>query len=131
MEQDRPYSKGLFNCYNHKWSRLRTRIRLVLVNINSITISKTALILFVVVVWISNQLLTFFSLFDDKRITLLSTLSKIDCKLIQMNESFLTETLLFRNWLFFLKKSTLILNGPIGYILSTEKFEETLLNMFE
>ena len=43
-------------------------------------------------------------LVDDKRITLLSTLNKIDCKLIETNESSLTETLLFGNSLFDLKK---------------------------
>ena len=42
----------------------------------------------------------------DKRITLLSNLSKIDCKLIEMNESSLTETVLFGNLLFDLKKKT-------------------------
>ena len=35
------------------------------------------------------------SLFDDKRITLLRTLNKIVCKLIETNESSLIETLLF------------------------------------
>ena len=34
-------------------------------------------------------------LFDDKRITLLSTQGKSDCKLKEMNESSLTETRLF------------------------------------
>ena len=67
------------------------------------------------------------SLFDDKKITLLSTLSKIDCKLIETNESFLTETLLFDNSLFDSKKNSLILNASIGYILSSERFEEPLL----
>ena len=43
-------------------------------------------------------------LFNDKRITFRSTLSKTDCKLIQANESSLTETLLFGNSLFDLKK---------------------------
>ena len=67
-------------------------------NINSITVFKTALILFVVVVWTLNQIITFFStVTDDKRITLLNTLSKIDNKLIETNESSLTETLLFGN----------------------------------
>ena len=41
-------------------------------------------------------------LFDEKRITLLSILNKIDCKLIETNES-------------------------IDYILSTERLEEALL----
>ena len=39
-------------------------------------------------------------LFDDKRIILLSTLSKIDRKLMETNESSLTETLLSGNSLF-------------------------------
>ena len=60
-----------------------------------------------------------FPLFDDKKITLLSTLSKIDCKLLEKNESSLTETLLFANSLFDLKKSSFIFNASIDYILST------------
>ena len=46
----------------------------------------------------------YWTLFNEKRITLMSTLSNIDCKLIEMNESSLTETLLFGNSLFDLKK---------------------------
>ena len=42
--------------------------------------------------------------FVDKTITLPSTLKKIDCKLIETNESSLIETLLFGNSLFDLKK---------------------------
>ena len=101
----------------------------VYVNINSITIFKTVLILFAVVVWISNQRLTFFSsLFDDKRITLLRTLNKIDCKLVEAMESSLTETLLFGNSLFDLKKNSLILSYAfIDYIIFTKRFEEALL----
>ena len=65
-------------------------------------------------------------LFDDKRITLLSTLNKIDCKLIETNESSLIETLLFGNSLFDLKKNSLILNASIDYILSTIRRSLTL-----
>ena len=43
-------------------------------------------------------------LFDDKRMTLLSTLNKTDCKIIETNESSLIETPLFGNSLFDLKK---------------------------
>ena len=56
----------------------------------------------------------------------MSTPSNIDCKLIEMNESSLTETLLFGNSLFDLKKP-LALNASIDYILSTGRFEELLL----
>ena len=65
-------------------------------------------------------------LFDDKRNTLLSTLSRIDCKLIETNESSLTETLLFGNSLFDSKNISLILNASIDYVLSTQRFEEPL-----
>ena len=86
-------------------------------NINSITVFKTALILFVVVVWTLNQIITFFStVTDDKRITLLNTLSKIDNKLIETNESSLTEILLFGNSLFDLKKDSLSLKGTLMQI---------------
>ena len=86
-------------------------------NINSITVFKTALILFVVVVWTLNQIIAFFStVTDDKRITLLNTLSKIDNKLIETNESSLTETLLFGNSLFDLKKDSLSLKGTLMQI---------------
>ena len=86
-------------------------------NINSITVFKTALILFVVVVWTLNQIITFFStVTDDKIITLLNTLSKIDNKLIETNESSLTETLLFGNSLFDLKKDSLSLKGTLMQI---------------
>ena len=50
-------------------------------SINLILIFKTLLIFFVVLVWMLNQILTFFlhcPLFHDKRITLLSTLNKLD-----------------------------------------------------
>ena len=61
----RPTPRSFFNCYNHKGIRLMTRPLgewAVYVDINSITIFKTALILLAVVVWISNQSLTFFCL---------------------------------------------------------------------
>ena len=62
-------------------------------------------------------------LFDDKRITLLSTLSKTDWKLIEMNQSSLIETLLFDNSLFDLKKTPLFLMHPLitFYLLKDSK----------
>ena len=44
------------------------------------------------------------ALFDDKRITLLRTLNKVDCKLVEAMESSLIKMLLFGNSLFDLKK---------------------------
>ena len=127
----RPTPRSFFNYYNHKGIRLMSRPLgewVVYVNINSITIFKTVLIPFVVVVWISNQRLTFSPLFDDKRIALLNTLNKIDCKLIVAMESSLIETLVFGIHCLIWKKNSLILSyASIDYILSTKRFEEALL----
>ena len=62
-------------------------------------------------------------LFDDKRITLLSTLNKTDCELIDTNESTLIETLLFGNLLFDFKKNSLFLMHPLItlYLLKDSK----------
>ena len=60
----RPTPRGFFNCYNHKGIRLTTRLHLGLSHLRENKFShnhKTVLILFAVVVWISNQRLTFFS----------------------------------------------------------------------
>ena len=65
-------------------------------------------------------------LFDDKRITLLRTLNKIDCKLIETNESSLIEALLFDISLLGLKEKSLTFNASIDYIFSTDRFEEAL-----
>ena len=53
-------------------------------------------------------------LFDNKRITLLRTLNKIDCQLIETNESSSKEILMFGNSLFDLKKNSLTLNASFG-----------------
>ena len=63
-------------------------------------------------------------LFDDRRITLVSTLNKTDCKLIETNESSLIETLLPGSSLFDLKKKTsLFLMHPLitFYLLKDSK----------
>ena len=48
--------------------------------------------------------------FNDERYTLLSTLNKIDCKLLKLTNSSLSQTLLFGNTLFDKEKHALILN---------------------
>ena len=70
-----------------------------------------------------------FLLFYDKRIILLSTLSKTDCKLIETNGSSLTETLLFGNSLFDLKKSIHI--HPLITFYPLKDSKNCYSNLFE
>ena len=65
--------------------------------------------------------------FNDERFTLRSTLNNIDYTLPELNESYLSQTLLYGNKLFDKEKKTHILNATVEYILSTERFEEPLI----
>ena len=65
-------------------------------------------------------------IFHDKRHTLLSTLNNIDSKILESNDCYLTQILLFGSISFDSETNTLVLNATIDYILSTERFEESL-----
>ena len=52
-------------------------------------------------------------------------MNNIDCKLLELTKSSLSQTLLYGNTLFDKTKNTLILNATTEYVLSTERFEET------
>ena len=65
--------------------------------------------------------------FNDERCTLLSTLNNIDCKLLELTKSSLSQTLLYGNTSFDKGKNTRIFNATVEYILSTERFEEPLI----
>ena len=98
----RPTPRGFFNCFNHKGIRLMTRLRLGLSHLREHKFNHN--FQNCINLRCSCGMDSSCALFDDKRITLLSTLNKTDCKLIETNESSLTETLLFGNSLFDLKK---------------------------
>ena len=65
-------------------------------------------------------------LFVNEKSTLFSTLSSLDCTLLDNTDSSLTQTLLFGNTSFKSNKNLKILIATIDYILSTKKFEEPL-----
>ena len=65
-------------------------------------------------------------IFHDKRHNLLSTLNKINSKLLESNDFYLTKTILFGSTSFDSETNMLVLNASIDYILSTERFKEPL-----
>ena len=75
-----------------------------------------------------NQLLITFSslMCIDERYALLNTIKSIDCRLLDMTETVLTKTLLFRNCSVDAQTNTQILNATIEYILTTKRFDESL-----
>ena len=112
----RPTPTSFFNCYNHKGIRLMTRLCLGLSRLREHRFNHSfqncinPLCSCAVDIESTSRFFIHCPLFDDKAITLLSTLNKVDCKLIETNEYSLIETLLFGNSLFDLKKNSLILS---------------------
>ena len=63
---------------------------------------------------------------NNDRSSILSTIRNIDCKLLEITDSSLTQTLLYGNPSFDIITNSLILNVTTGFILSTKRFEEAL-----
>ena len=55
-----------------------------------------------------------------------STLNNIDSKILESNDSYLTQTLLFGSTSFDSETKALVLKATIDYILSTQRFEQPL-----
>ena len=63
-------------------------------------------------------------MYNDERHTLLSTIKNIDC--IDETETVLIKTLLFGNCSVNAHANTQILNATINYVLTTERFDESV-----
>ena len=59
--------------------------------------------------------------------SLLNTIRNIDCKLLEITNSSLTQTLLYGNPSFDIITNSLILSATIDFILSTKRFGEAFL----
>ena len=133
LEFIRASPSNVFNCNNHKGIKLITRLRVGMSHLREhkfkhnfqdclnpicgcgLDIESTS------------HFLLHCPTFNDERYTLLSTLNNIDCTLLELTKSSLSQTLLYGNTLFDKEKNTRILNATIEYILSTERFEEPLI----
>ena len=65
-------------------------------------------------------------IYNNDRSSLLRSIRNIDCKLLEITHSSLTQTLLYGNPSFDIITNSLILNATIDFILSTKRFEEAL-----
>ena len=65
-------------------------------------------------------------LFTNQRRSLLSTGNDIDSSLTNTNDSILTRILLFRKASLDTSANTLLLNAEMDYIISTNRFEESI-----
>ena len=133
----RPTPRNYFKCYNHKGIRLMTRLRLGLSHLREHKFNHNfqhcinPLCSCGMDIESTSHFFLHCPLFDYKRILLLSTLSKTDCKLIETNEFSLTETLLFCNSLFDSKKTPLFLTHPLIPFYPVKDLKNRCSNLFE
>ena len=129
----RPSPRNFFNCNNYKGIRLTTRLRLGMSHLREHKFKRNfqdclnPICSCGLDIESTSHFLLHCPSFNDERYTLLSTMNKIDCKLLELTKFSLSQTLLYGNTLFDKEKNTLILNATIEYILSTERFEELLI----
>ena len=126
----RPKPNSFFNYCNLKGIRLITRLRLELSHLHEHKFKRNfqnclnPLCSCGSSIESTSHFLLHGPIFYDKRHTLLSTLNNIDSKILETNDSSMTQTLLFGSTSFDSETNTLVLNATIDYILSTERFEQ-------
>ena len=129
----RPSPSNVFDCNNYKGIRLITRLRVGMRHLREHKFKHNfqdclnQICSCGLDIETTSHFLLHCPSFNDERYTILNTLNKIDCKILELTKSSLSQTLLYGNTLFDKEKNTLILNATIEYILSTERFEEPLI----
>ena len=124
--------KSVFKCHNPQGIKFLTRLRLGLSHLrehkfkHSFQDSLNPLCKCGAEVELTTHFLLHCPIYNNDRSSLLSTIRNIDCKLLEITDSSLTQTLLYGNPSFDIITNSLILNATIDFILSTKTFEEAL-----
>ena len=128
----RPSPNSVFECHNLQGIKFLTRLRLGLSHLrehkfkHSFQDLLNPLCKCGAEVESTTHFLLHCPIYSNDRSSLLSTIRNIDCKLLKITDSSLTQTLLYGNPSFDIITNSLILNATIDFILSTKRFEEAL-----
>ena len=128
----RPSSNSVLQCHNLQGIKFLTRLCLVLSHLrehkfkHSFQDSLSPLCKCGAEVESTSHFLLHCPIYNNDRSSLLSTIRNIDCKLLEITDSSLTQTLLYGNPSFGIITISLILNATIDFISSTKRFEEAL-----
>ena len=129
----RPSPNKVFNCHNPKGIRFLTRLRLGLSHLrehkfkHSFQDSLNPLCLCGADIESTVHFMLHCPMYTDERSIFLSTIRNIECDLLKNDDKNLTQVLLFGNETFDTNVNTLILNATIDYLLSTKRFEDSLI----
>ena len=128
----RTIAKSVFNCHNWKGIKYLTRLHLGLSHLREHKFKHSfqdTLNLFCsrgLHVETNMHFFSYFPLFTNQRYTLLSTVKDIDSSLTNTNDSMLSHILLFGKASLDTFANALLLNATMNYIISTNRFEESL-----
>ena len=128
----RPLPSSVFNCHNCKWIKYLTRLCLGLTHMHehkfkdSFQDTLNPFCSCDLDVETNTHFFLYCPLFINQRCTLLSTVNDIDCSLTNTNDSILTHILLFGKASLDTSANNLLLDATMNYIISTNRFEESL-----
>ena len=132
----RPFPSNVFRCNNYKTIRIITPLRVGMSHLREHKFKHNfqdclnPIFSCDLDIKSTSHFLLHCPTFNDEWYTLLSTLNKINCKLIKLTKSSLSlssSNLLYGNTLFDKDKNTFILKAANEYILSAARFKETLI----
>ena len=123
---------NFFNCNNYKGIRLITRLRLGMSHLREHKFKHNFQDCFKsnLQFWFRYRIYITFSSFNDERYTLLSTLNKIDCKLLELTKSSLSQTLLYGNTLFDKQKTHSFLTQQLNIFYPLKDSKSFLFSKF-
>ena len=128
----RPSPNNVFNCHNCKGINFLTRLRPSLSHLNehkskhSFQDNLNSFFSCDLDVETNTHFFLYYTLFTNQRPTILSAVKDIDSSLTNTNDSMLTHILLFGKTSLDTSANTLLLNAKMNYIISTNRFKESL-----
>ena len=132
----RPFPNNVFNCQNYKRIKYLTRLCLGLIHLRELKFEHSfqntlnPFCPWSLDVETNTRFFLYFPLFSNQRCILLRTVNDVDSYLTNTNDSILIHIFLFGKAFFDMSAKTLILNSRMNYIISTNKFEESLFHGF-
>ena len=132
----RPSPNNVFNCNNHKGIRLITRLRVGMSHLREHKFKHNfqdclnPICSCGLDIESTSHFLLHCPTFNDERYTLLSTLNNIDCKLLELTKSSLSQTLLYGNTLFDQEKKHAFLTQQLNIFYLLKDSRSPLFSKF-
>ena len=129
----RPKPNNVYYCHNPKGIRLLTRLRLGLSHLCKHKFKHSFQDWFNPLCFCGNEIETYTHYllhcptYTNERMILLNQIKNTNCSILEFSNAVVTKILLFRDNTLSDSWNTLILNSTVGYIISTKRFDDSIL----